>query len=644
MPPERISGAVERLRHIVASVLELDVDGVPADASFQQDLKVDSLEKVEIAARIERSFGVHLGDEAVSAVDSVLDAAALVGARVPAQAPTGTTAPTTMAPTPTPTAPTPPAVAPVNPPIVAPVAPAVTAEPAVPAPRTEAVPGGTDLVHRLVGRHLAAGHGERTAYLDPDLGAVGYRVLYEAARGYAGALRAHGVPAGAHALVVAEDSVATVAAVLGLWWHGCVPVPVSPLLSEAERDLVAADCGAGVLHLDTLPDRRVPSGGPVLLTGDDLRAGMRTGGPTTAHRPGLAEPLPAAHPDGRAALIQYTSGSTGTPKGVRHTAAAIAAMLDGFGSLLALRADDIVLSTARMSFGYGFGSSVLCSLDAGAATVLIRGAVDVRAVGAALRRHRPTVLCSVPRLYAALLDALAPGDAAAVDLRLCLTAGENCPAPLYTRIQDTFGATVLNCLGATELMHVVVATPPDRPLPGRAGLPVPGVTATVRDEDGRPVPDGTEGRLHVVGPTVSLGYLNRPDADRVTFADGGAYTGDLVRRDADGVLTHLCRVDDILNLGGYKVPPAEIEAVVRQVAGVRDCAVVGRPDASGLESAVAFLVTDPDADHDSVRRAVRSRVRDALAPYKRPARLEFVDALPTTTTGKVAAHRLREQA
>ncbi|HET9381391.1 MAG TPA: AMP-binding protein [Streptomyces sp.] len=624
MPPERLDDAVERLRHIVATVLELDLAEVPADASFQQDLKLDSLEKVELATRIERAFGRALADEEFAAVDSVLDAAGLLENAAPLDPVAAGQQPLPAAPGPSPAAPR----------------TATTRAPAPTGPVEAAAGGGLDLVRRLVGRHLAAGHGARTAYVDPDAGEVSYRDLYEAARGYAGALRSHGVAPGTRAVVVAQDSVATVAAVLGLWWHGCVPVPVSPLLGEDERDHIADDCAAGVLHLDTAPG--LAPGGRVLLTGDDVRAGLRGDGPTPAHRPDLAG-TPEAHTAGRPALIQYTSGSTGRPKGVQHSAAGIVAMLDGFGRQVALHADDVVLATARMSFGYGFGSSLLCSLDAGATAVLISGPVDVRVVAAALRRHRPTVLASVPRLYAALLDTLRPGDEAVSALRMCLTAGENCPADLYHRIQDTFGAPVVNCFGATELMHVVIATPPDRPMPGRMGVPVPGVTVTLRDEHGRPVPDGTEGRLHIAGPSVSLGYLNRPDAHSVTFADGGAYTGDLVRRDADGGLTHLCRVDDVLNLGGYKVAPAEIEAVVRDADGVRDCAVVASVDDDGLECAVAFLVTD-DADHDTVRRAVRSRIRSGLAPYKRPARMEFVDALPTTTTGKVAAYRLREQA
>ncbi|MEO3977686.1 AMP-binding protein [Streptomyces sp. CAU 1734] len=632
MSSERIADAVERLRHIVASVVEIEVAEVAAEASFQRDLKVDSLEKVEIAARIEWAFGVSLNDEEAGGIDSVLAAAALLAERGGREREPGGPA------APAPAAPAAPAAAGGG--VVA--GTAVPAAARVPAAAAAAGPAdGTDLVHRLTGRHVAAGRAAHTAYLDPDLGAVSYAALHEAARGYAGALRARGVAPGTRALVVAEDSAATVAAVLGLWWHGCVPVPVSPVLGEADRELIAADCAAGVRHLDTAPAGH--GGRGVVLTGDEVRTGIRTGALTSANRPDIARD-PAGHREGRAALIQYTSGSTGEPKGVRHSAAAIVAMLDGFGGLLALRTDDIVLSTARMSFGYGFGSSVLCALDAGATTALIRGAIDPRTVRGALLRHRPTVLCSVPRLYAALAGSVHPGDDEVAALRLCLTAGENCPADLSLRVQKAFGAPVMNCLGATEVMHVVVATPPDRPMPGRAGLAVPGTVATVRDEHGRPVPDGVEGRLHIAGPTVSLGYLNRPDAGRTAFADGGLYTGDLVRREADGALTHLCRADDVLNLGGYKVPPAEIETVIRTVDGVRDCAVVGRPDADGLECAVAFLVPDAGADEDTVRRAARAAVRAGLVPYKRPARVEFVAALPATATGKVAAYRLREQA
>ncbi|MFF7725180.1 AMP-binding protein [Streptomyces sp. NPDC008001] len=605
MPPVRKSDADDRLREIVAFVLDIDVADVRADASFHQELKVDSLEKVEIAARIEQTFGIALGDDETAGVDSVQDALDLLAAKGCRRSESSTGA----------------------------EASAAAAAPA--------------LVDRLLGAHLAAGHGERTAYTDPDAGTVSYARLHEAAQGYARALGAHGVPAGTRGLVVAEDSVATVVAVLGLWWHGCVPVPVSPMLGDEDIRFVAADCRAGVVHLDTAPAQQrslqEAFGGLPRLTGEQVREGLATGRATGAHRPGPAVPA-VPRPAGAEALIQYTSGSTGRPKGVRHSASGIHAMLDGYGSVLGLRPGDVVLSTARMSFGYGFGSSVLCTLAAGASAVVLRGAVDPLSVSAALRRHRPTVLCSVPRLYAGLLDAAGRPDAGAPSsVRLCLTAGEHCPAGLSRRIEDAFGARVMNCLGATEVMHVAIATPADRPLHGLAGLPVPGVTVTVRDDRGNPVPDGTDGRLHIAGPTVSLGYVDRPDADAVTFGEGGAYTGDIVRRNPDGSIAYLCRADDILNLGGYKVVPREIEDVVRSIDGVSDCVVVGAPDTDGLQRSVAFTVTEKGTDRDTVRRAIRASVRTRLAPYKRPSRFEFVDVLPATATGKLAAYRLRER-
>ncbi|NUU26239.1 MAG: AMP-binding protein [Streptomycetaceae bacterium] len=486
-------------------------------------------------------------------------------------------------------------------------------------------------VETLLLRHIAAGRGARTALVDHER-ALAYAELTKAARDHAGALAAAGVRRGCRALVIGDDTADTVTAVLGMWWYGCVPVVLSPMLHDTEIAFVARDCAAEYAESPLPKERRD-------TLGEALRPlAVREPGATRAADAGPPAPFP---PDAEA-LIQYTSGSTGQPRGVRHGMAGLLAVLDGFGAVLALTPDDTVLSTAKLSFGYGFGNSVLFPLAAGARSVLLTGPADPYTVITAVHQHRPTVLCAVPRLYAALLDTVARGTVLdPSSLHLAVAAGEHLPAELSARAARSLGVPVVNGLGATEVLHIVLATDRHAPVHGSTGHPVPGVTATVRDDDGRPLPAGAHGRLHIRSASAALGYVDRPDASARTFADGGVYTGDIAYRTEAGDFRHVCRADDLLNLGGFKVAPAEIEAKLRGTEGIADLVVVAGRDATGLEQAVVHAVPVDGVTPEQARRAVARAIRANLPPHKRPSRVEVLAKLPTTSTGKLARHLLR---
>ncbi|UKW33479.1 class I adenylate-forming enzyme family protein [Streptomyces sp. TYQ1024] len=459
---------------------------------------------------------------------------------------------------------------------------------------------------------------------------------------YAGRLRASGVRPGRRAVVVSDDCVAAVTAVLGLWWHGCVPIVLHPALRPAEIGFIVRDSAAEYVAADVAPGQEGALRAELDAIDGERRAAGRAG-LLTELRPGDGEDLPPADfgPTDEL-LVQYTSGSTGRPRGVRHCPRAVHAVLRGVGSVLGLTPDDVVLSTAKLSFGYGFGNSLLHPFAAGASSVLLDGQADAYGVAAALDAYRPTVLFSVPRLYAGLLDLAERGKAVETGaLRLAVATGEHLPAGLAARITETLGVRLINGFGATEVLHTVLTAA----VPGSIGSPVPGVTATVRDATGRPLPDGTPGRLHLTTESAALGYLDRPEDTARTFADGGVYTDDIVYRTPDGDLHHVGRADDMLLLGGYRIAPAEIERVVRGVAGVADCAVVGDTDRDGLEQATVYVVArEPVSSPEGVRRAVHAALRDGLASYKRPSRVEVIDGLPVTANGKLARFRLRGRA
>ncbi|MQA84329.1 MAG: benzoate-CoA ligase family protein [Streptosporangiales bacterium] len=495
---------------------------------------------------------------------------------------------------------------------------------------TEPSPG-TNLAQLLADRAAERGWTGRPAF---HAGEASYThgELHDGVARAAGVLQAAGVRAGDHVLLVLPDTIEFVWAFLGSARLGAVAILVNPLLSEDEHAYVLADAAPAVVVCERELASRF-AGAPVLRS-DELAAWLPDAEPAPAHPVTPATPLYA----------QYTSGTTGRPKAALHGHADPAAFYQAMGvHALRLEPDDVLVSVSKAFFAYGLGNSVIFPLFAGASAVLWRDRPAPAGLAELVRRHRPTVLFAVPTFYAKLLD---EGDREPFGcLRAAVSAGEALLAPLAERAEAWLGCPVLDGLGSTEVGQTFVSNTLERRLAGTIGMVLPPYEIEVRDEDGKPLADGSSGVLHVRGPSVLREYLNKPEATAAAFVEGWLRTGDLVRIDENGFVHHEGRVDDLEMVGGITMSPYEVEQLLATHEAVSEVAVAAVREANGASVLRAFVV--PSAGHQgsaSVERELQGLVRAHLAPYKVPRSVEFVPGLPRTPTGKLRRYLLREGA
>ena len=270
----------------------------------------------------------------------------------------------------------------------------------------------------------------------------------------------------------------------------------------------------------------------------------------------------------------------------------------------------------------------------------IAGRFSPKAFFDLVERVRPTYFSAVPAIYALLTSLPEAATADTSSLRLVVCGAAPMPAELIARVERTLGVVLIEGYGLSEGTCASTLNPYDGVRkPGTVGLPLSGQEVRVVDHDGTPVPQGERGEIVIRGANVMRGYLNRPEDTAKTLVDGWLHTGDVGIFDADGYLRIVDRIKDMIIRGGENIYPKEIETALYSHDGVLEAAVVGRPDDVLGEVVVAYVSLRTEAD--LAVDELHAHCAERLAKYKRPTRIEVLDALPKNPIGKIDKPSLR---
>lgn len=347
------------------------------------------------------------------------------------------------------------------------------------------------------------------------------------------------------------------------------------------------------------------------------------------------------------ALLMYTSGTTGRSKGVVHSLASVEAGIGALTDLWKFSPNDRLVLSLPLFHVHGLAIGVHGSLMQGV-EIDLRGHFGPRDVVEAIE-DGGTIFMGVPTMYARMLEHLEQDPAAADSLRkarLFTSGSAALPARHHQRFEELTGHRILERYGMTETMLTISNPYEAERRPGSIGMPVGDTEIRIVNDSGDPVPPDTPGELLVKGSSIMKGYLNRPEANEKSFDGDWFRTGDMVRRSADGYVTHMGRMRaDFLKSGGYRISAREIEDVLHKHSLVREVAVVGTPDEVWGEVVTAAVVPSDWVQAGVVRlRDVLIELgKEELADFKRPRRIILLDSIPRNALGKTQKHILTEQ-
>ena len=500
-----------------------------------------------------------------------------------------------------------------------------------------AYPARLNCASELLDTIVIAGNGERPAIRFPG-GEWSYRALLENADRIAHVLVDDlGLVPGNRVLLRGANTPMLAACWFGVIKAGGVVVCTMALLRERELQSIAQKAEISL----ALTDARVAEECEAAIRcrvirfggsgADDLTARMRNKPATFAACDTSAEDV---------AIIAFTSGTTGQGKGTMHSHRDILAITDCFPRyVLRPTANDLFCGSPPLAFTYALGGLLLFPLRVGACALLLEQATPPHLVKA-IAEFRPTICFTAPTAYRAMCGMLADHDVSS--LVKCVSAGETLPVSVFEAWKAATGLSIIDGIGATEMLHIFISASGDDIRPGATGKVVPGYEARIVGEDGSEVPDGTVGRLAVRGPT-GCRYLDNPERQREYVQHGWNLTGDSYVRDDDGYFWYQARTDDIIISSGYNIAGPEVENVLLEHPSVLECAVVGAPDQERGQLVKAFIVLRPGHEGGAALvKELQDFVKARIAPYKYPRAIDLVSALPRTTTGKLQRFRLRE--
>jgi acetyl-CoA synthetase len=504
-----------------------------------------------------------------------------------------------------------------------------------------------------------------------------YRDLDNAARRLAACLEQHmGVRRGDRVAIVMPQRFETAVAHMACQRVGAIAMPLSMLfgpeaiqfrLNDSEARVAITDDAA----IDVLRAVRgeCPALAHLVAVGDAAGQGDIDWTQALLQQP----PAPAAVTPTScddAALLIYTSGTTGPPKGALIPQRALIGNLTGFVASQNWfpQSNDVFWSPADWAWTGGLMDALLPTLYFGKPIVAYHGRFHPERAFELMQRHAVTNAFLFPTALKAMMKAQPrPRSRYRLVLRAIMSAGELVGDAVFDWCRDALRVQVNEMFGQTEVNYIVgncgVALGRDgKPLPGWPARPgsmgraYPGHRVAVIDDDGHECPRGTPGEVAVhrrdihghPDPVFFLGYWRNDEATRAKYvgdpADSWCRTGDTAVMDADGYLWYQGRADDMFKSAGYRIGPSEIENCLVRHPAVANAAVVPKPDAERGALVKAYVVLAPGhRGNDALVAALQEHVRERLAPYEYPKEIEFVDALPMTTTGKVQRRVLRLQ-